>query len=328
MPKVSVIVPNYNHAKYLRQRIDSILDQTFQDFELILLDDFSTDDSVHILSTYSNHPKVKHLIFNDTNSGSTFKQWNKGLSLAKGEYIWIAESDDYAETDFLETLFEFIPKYEDVNIVYTASNLVDENGFIVGTTKSFTKWIDEQRWEHDFVNNGIEEFSHYLYIQNTIPNASAAIFKRSLYYETIGGDGTYRLCGDWKLWFQMLIKDGKICYSSKSLNNFRKLESGQNKYDVLFKPEALRLMQEMIDTSIVKNDSVLRAKIIERMFGWIFLEGDGFFYIYSTSKVSLENIKVLLNLPFSILMTFFSHYCKKYVFLVVRKILKLSNKWF
>ncbi len=96
MPTVSVIVPNYNHARYLRQRIESVLRQTYQDFEVILLDDCSTDDSRSILSSYAGDPRVR-MEFNEVNSGSTFKQWNKGVRLARGEYVWIAESDDYAD---------------------------------------------------------------------------------------------------------------------------------------------------------------------------------------------------------------------------------------
>jgi len=92
MPAVSVIVPNYNHARFLRRRVETILAQTFQDFELILLDDCSTDDSRSVLRQYSSDPRVR-LEFNEVNSGSTFKQWNKGVRLAQGKYIWIAESD-------------------------------------------------------------------------------------------------------------------------------------------------------------------------------------------------------------------------------------------
>jgi len=103
MPKVSVIVPNYNHARYLRQRVDSVLGQTFQDFELILLDDCSTDESRSVLSSYAGNPRVR-IEFNEVNSGSTFKQWNKGVRLARGEYVWIAESDDYADPQLLERL--------------------------------------------------------------------------------------------------------------------------------------------------------------------------------------------------------------------------------
>ena len=101
-PLVSIIVPNFNHAAFLAQRLESIYNQTFSSFEVILLDDASTDNSIEILNLYKNHPKTAHFIINTINSGSPFKQWQKGVELAKGELIWIAESDDYAAINFLE----------------------------------------------------------------------------------------------------------------------------------------------------------------------------------------------------------------------------------
>src|SRR6516225_7688773 len=103
MPSVSVIVPNYNHARYLRRRVDSIVDQTYQDFELILLDDCSTDGSREVLQSYADDPRVR-IEFNDENTGTPFKQWNRGVRMARGRYIWIAESDDYAGPRFLERM--------------------------------------------------------------------------------------------------------------------------------------------------------------------------------------------------------------------------------
>ena len=94
-PLVSVIVPNYNHARYLEQRLDSVFGQTYPNFEVIILDDSSTDNSLEIINRYKYNPHLSQIVVNKTNSGSVFKQWAKGLSLAKGEWIWIAESDDY-----------------------------------------------------------------------------------------------------------------------------------------------------------------------------------------------------------------------------------------
>src|SRR5437899_5669846 len=104
-PRVSVIVPNYNHARYLRKRIETVLAQTYQDFEVILLDDGSTDESREILSSYASGSRVR-AEFNERNSGPPFKQWNKGVGLAQGKYVWIAESDDYADPTVLERLTE------------------------------------------------------------------------------------------------------------------------------------------------------------------------------------------------------------------------------
>ena len=79
IPIVSIIVPNYNYARFLDIRMESILNQTFQDFEIILLDDHSTDNSVEIIEKYRNNPKVSYIDINKENSGSPFRQWKKGI---------------------------------------------------------------------------------------------------------------------------------------------------------------------------------------------------------------------------------------------------------
>jgi len=99
---VSIILPNYNHAAFLQERLDSIFHQSHQNFEVIILDDASTDSSASLLEPYRNHAKVSHFHINKVNTGSPFLQWKKGLLLARGKYIWIAESDDCCELDFLE----------------------------------------------------------------------------------------------------------------------------------------------------------------------------------------------------------------------------------
>ena len=95
-PLVSVILPNYNHAKYLDERIQSILNQTYCNFELIILDDCSPDNgaSKAVIERYRGNAHISHIIYNERNGGLTFQQWHKGIELARGNLIWIAESDD------------------------------------------------------------------------------------------------------------------------------------------------------------------------------------------------------------------------------------------
>ena len=125
---ISIIVPNYNHSDFLEERIKSILDQTYQDFELLLLDDRSTDNSVDILKKYSDHPKVTHIVINDTNSGSPFKQWVLGIKMATYDYIWIAESDDSSESEFLGKVMSKFSEYPDLAAVYTNSKGLSQSG--------------------------------------------------------------------------------------------------------------------------------------------------------------------------------------------------------
>ncbi|MBK8614353.1 MAG: glycosyltransferase family 2 protein [Flavobacteriales bacterium] len=86
-PLVSVVIPNFNHAAFLRERIRSVLGQTVADLEVILLDDASTDDSVLVMRAFTSDPRVTHVVVNEVNSGSPFHQWRKGMALARGTWV-------------------------------------------------------------------------------------------------------------------------------------------------------------------------------------------------------------------------------------------------
>jgi GT2 family glycosyltransferase len=220
MPKVSVIIPNYNHARYLRQRIQSVLDQTFQDFDLTYLDDASTDTSNAVFKEFEPQPRIK-AIYNDRNSGSPFKQWNKGVRATDGEYIWIAEADDIADPDLLATLVQLLDRNPHVGLAYCQSCLIDpEDRVLVPTLYSWTEDLIPDRWDRDFVASGILECQKYLVLRNTIPNASAVLIRRSV-YEAIGGaEENLVLTGDWVTWIRMLLQSD-LAFSAKVLNSFR-----------------------------------------------------------------------------------------------------------
>jgi len=210
-PKVSVIVPNYNHAPYLEQRIESILNQSYQDFELILLDDCSTDNSLEVLSKYANHPKVSHYIVNKQNSGSTFKQWDKGINLAKGEWIWIAESDDWAEREFLEKMTTHLTENPSIGVSFCNSNWVDASNKI-GNSLSLYK--------DSFVKNGLEVIKTDLLYRNIIQNTSSALIRKSCLKKLNREYLKMKSCGDWFFYIQILISCD-LLYDNTILNNFR-----------------------------------------------------------------------------------------------------------
>lgn len=217
---VSIIVPCYNHEKYLEERIKSILDQTLSDFEIILLDDLSPDNSAEILKRYSNHPKVSHCIINEKNSGSTFFQWNKGIDLAKGDLIWIAESDDVADPHFLEKLVAPFYKNKELVLAYSQSYRMNANGIVTGSWKDATDHLNPTLFENDFEMCGLEYFEKFLNTGNTIPNASAVVFKKQTYLAVGGANPSLRFIGDWEIWAK-IASQGEIFFSHECLNYFR-----------------------------------------------------------------------------------------------------------
>jgi len=219
---VSVIIPNYNHALFLQRRIESVLSQTYIDFELIILDDFSVDHSRDVIEGYRDHPKVSHIAFNESNSGSTFKQWNKGIGLAKGEYIWIAESDDYAHPKFLSSCMERIQNDDRIGLVYTDSFEVTATNDILGRWSRWQTYLHTNLWQQDFYFGGDEFNARYQYTANMIPNASCAVFKKEAYLQSpfLRSIEDFRFTGDWLMWFSILqFTDGSYCH--QPLNYFR-----------------------------------------------------------------------------------------------------------
>lgn len=290
MPKlVSIIIPNYNHAAFLQQRLDSVFQQTYQNFEVILLDDASTDGSVEILNTYKDHPQVSHLVINETNSGSPFKQWQKGIQLAKGEYIWIAESDDKASPQFLEMLVPLLNQPK-VVLCYSATEHIDE----INNSKYMDTWafaMDQKRWLSNYINNGTDEINRFFRYRNIIPNASAALFlKSAVNLDEIPVKMKY--CGDWFFWISLLNK-GDIAYLSKTLNFYRKHQATTRMFQDK-KIEAVRFKEYF---SIVCRHNSFWGRICElEKYEWISLEC----YLKKRTIGAFPNLKLRLPLDFQI----------------------------
>ena len=228
MPKVSVIVPNYNHARFLNQRIDSILNQTYTDFELILLDDCSTDESREVLLSYKGHPQVTHVVFNEKNSSSTFKQWEKGIKLAQGEYIWIAESDDWAETDFLTVLTTLLDVYPEAGLAYCNSS-ININGEKTGDfANEKAKKFHSNHWVNDYCIDGLDEINQVLLKDCTINNASAVLMRKSVLLDIFPFPYPFTFSGDWYCYLRIAAVS-QIAYTHSTLNNYREHASNVSK---------------------------------------------------------------------------------------------------
>ncbi len=244
--KISVIIPNYNHADFLQQRIDTVLNQTYRDFEVILLDDASTDGSAAILNSYRDHEKVSHVVINQQNSGNTFVQWQRGLALATGDYVWIAESDDYCSPDLLEELVSLVDSQENVSVAFCNSIIFRDNEVV---TTGHSGQMQE-------IVEGKTFIRERMLFGNTIFNASMAIFQRSAAQQVdFVLIQTFKFCGDWLFWIQ-LAQQGQVGISAKVLNYFRKHNadvSGKIYAQGQFHQELYRLVQilqkqQLVDT--------------------------------------------------------------------------------
>jgi len=218
-PLVTVIIPNYNHARYLPLRIESVLNQNYKNIEVIILDDCSPDNSREIIDKYAASDERVRTVYNEQNSGSTFKQWNKGFKLAKGDFIWIAESDDSASPEFLDILVSRIQSDKGIVVAYSDSFDIDGNDNVRGTIAWYLTELDSM-WENDFVTEGMPLIKKFMPYRNFIPNASAAVFRAATVRAAGLADENYRLYGDMIFWAR-LIALGKIAYVAQPLNYWR-----------------------------------------------------------------------------------------------------------
>ena len=221
--KISVIIPNYNYGKYLKDRIDSILSQTYPIFEIIILDDCSKDNSIYIINDYiEKYPLRIKSIINNENSGNVFKQWKKGIEVANGDYIWIAEADDLSEPIFVESLIKRMSIDEKIIMGYTQSKIINEYGKIISENYLFYTDEIDTIWRSDYITDGIEEIEKRLSIKNTILNVSAVLFKNNNLLNIIKEAENFHIAGDWRLYIDLLKDGGKIAFLADNLNKHRR----------------------------------------------------------------------------------------------------------
>ena len=243
-PLVSVIIPNYNHASFLSKRIDSVLQQSYQNFEVIILDDCSIDNSREVIEHYRGHPKVSSIVYNDKNGGGPFGQWFKGIALSKGEYIWIAESDDWCEEQLLERLLQPLEADRDCHISYCQSYCVDIHGTI--NWQSYFEKITDIMDGESFIKN-------HMLLGNTIFNASMVVWRKDVFSKIRHDFIDYKYAGDKVFWIRLAQK-GKVAIDGRLMNYFLKHDgdvSGNATKSGIGTVEEMRILNTMYREGLI-----------------------------------------------------------------------------
>jgi glycosyltransferase involved in cell wall biosynthesis len=224
---VSVVVPNYNYARHLPRRLQSIFEQVYPIREVIVMDDASTDESLSVLDTLKReHAWVFTVVRSEENSGSVFRQWLRGVARARGDLVWIAEADDFAERDFLSRL---VPTFDNrrVLMAYSESRQIDEEGVVIAPDYlDYVRDIDPLKWTRSWTRPGLDELAESFAIRNTIPNVSAVVFERRALLEALEPNiepvSALRVAGDFAVYVNMLLTGGHLTFVAEPLNNHRR----------------------------------------------------------------------------------------------------------
>ena len=217
IPIVSVLIPTYNRATYLKIALDSVLKQNFTDFEILVLDNCSTDDTKSLLQSYDD-VRIRY-IQNARNLG-IIRNHNKGLSLAKGKYIHVFSDDDIMiDNTCLATTIAIMEQYPTVGIVHTDISIINEMGQVVGEN-----WASSHpSWEYIKANPLLPKATAYriLYDEMNFINMPTVLLRREFidkYNLEFSNQLHYLL--DWGLWLQLaLVSD--VYFVEKKLVAYR-----------------------------------------------------------------------------------------------------------
>ena len=225
LPRITAIVPNYNYAKFLPARVRTVADQTFPVYELLILDDCSADDSAEVaeklIRQYADRfPGGMRYVPGEHNSG-VFRQWFKGVSMAKGDFIWIAEADDMCQNTMQSQL---VHAFRDplVKIAYAQSALIDGKDVVYSKTfLQHTNCISQRKWLRNYIWDAGSEIETALAVKNTIPNASSALIRKSAFAQIPEEIFDFKVVGDWFAYLH-LIAGGKVAFCAEPLNLYRR----------------------------------------------------------------------------------------------------------
>ena len=247
---LTVCMPVYNSASYLSQAIESVLSQSYSDFELLIVDDSSNDGSRQISEAYANKDKRIKLILNSKNRGMV-PNWNYCIESSKGRYIKFLFGDDYfLANDTLARLKSVLDKSPSVTLVSSSRLVVDDKGNKIGEWQGFRELdcqdsakVAQACLELFYLKEGRLKFGC---LKNLVGEPSAVMFRKE--HALRGFNPEFRQFVDLEMWFQ-LFRQGDFAYIAEPLVAFRK-HSGQqtniNTREMVYLWEYLELIKQNV----------------------------------------------------------------------------------
>jgi glycosyltransferase involved in cell wall biosynthesis len=217
MPAVSVCIPSYNYGRYLRRALESVLAQTWRDFEVIVVDNCSADDTVEVVKAVAREFPELRYERNETPVGMA-ENFNRALALATGRYVKILCADDWLAPDALRMSVEAMAQYSEAAMVTTGRLMVSDDG----EPALLARYSNNRG-----VVSGTEAINRCLFATNAIGEPSAVMFRRSL--SGRGFDERYLHAVDLEMWFH-LLEQGELACIPEPLTMIR-LHSAQATHD-------------------------------------------------------------------------------------------------
>lgn len=250
MPKVSICMPNYNHSLFLPEAIESVISQSYSDYEFIIIDNCSTDRSVEVIEKYSQQDRRISYKVNKSNIGPV-ENINLCLTYAKGDYIKYLFSDDaFVSNRAVEEMVSVLNVCNNVSLVASKRNVIDDKSNIIKVTPSYRRAGECP---------GIRIINDCLIEQrNMIGEPSAVMFRRK--HAIRGFDTRYRQIVDLEMWFH-LLEQGDFFYIDKPLCSFRSHPNQQTQINIAqraLSDEAFQLLEDYANKPYIHLSSIKR----------------------------------------------------------------------
>lgn len=207
---VSIVIPSYNHEKYIRRAIDSVLEQKIVDFELIIIDDASTDKTTEIVAGYLSDKRIK-LIVNPKNLGS-FGNNSKAIKYGRGKYFVWLHGDDFMLPGHLSAAINALEEHQQCVLAYSPCYWVDENDNII-------KLLEHPGHKEEDYFGGRNEIADLLSFDNYI-TPSSVVFRKTSLDQFPGFDLSIR-AGDWYLFSYLALKFSDFIFLKKASTAYR-----------------------------------------------------------------------------------------------------------
>ncbi|MCP1663268.1 glycosyltransferase involved in cell wall biosynthesis [Methanocalculus sp. AMF5] len=260
---ITVYITNYNYSLYVKQAIDSVLQQTCQDFELLIIDDGSTDNSREIIEEYRNHQKIQ--IIYQKNRGLNYSN-NIAIRIAQGKYIMRLDADDYLDPRALEEMSNELEKDSELGLIFPDYYYVDSEGTITG---------EERR--HDFKND-VSLFDQ--------PAHGACTMIRLKYLRDLGGYNDTFTCQDgYDLWIKFIYHH-KVSNINKPLFYYRKHDTNLTRDEGRILETRREINQKFIDLYYGKKSTLAIIPVRKTHIGDTILP----LYVTTNGKTILENL--------------------------------------
>lgn len=250
-PLISIVLPVYNHHNYLHQAIDSVIIQTYQNWELIIADDASDLDTKKILNEYASLSQIK-VIYNDKNIG-LFANLNQAIKSSSGAYIVLLCSDDFLLPHCLETSIKLMTSNSDVDLILTAFNMINSDGIEI---PSGSKYYHDQ-----MISNSLQKLDSSKSIPLLLQwgsingNLTGMFFTRDLFERVGGFRENWSHAGDWE-WIYRACKKSDILLSKMPIASVRSHDeqlSGVNFRNISNSLEVIEMVKILLNDSYIAN---------------------------------------------------------------------------